>query len=144
MHTCPEIPLQLLFFVAYFCEQWHCLLVAKSTAKQGRKQGKQRSSLSALGILQLQPQNQRVENVGLVVGVGERGWLGDVAVWQRQGGQVAWRSKAKQPQPILVARIPGPGALCADTFARSNIFRNLLKTPKQRRPAKLHTQLITK
>jgi len=96
------------------------------------------------GILQLQPQNQRVENVGLVVGVGERGWLGDVAVWQRQGGQVAWRSKAKQPQPILVARIPGPGALCADTFARSNIFRNLLKTPKQRRPAKLHTQLITK
>jgi len=140
----PGDPIAIALFRSILLRAMALLISCEKHSKAGEKQGKQRSSLSALGILQLQPQNQRVENVGLVVGVGERGWLGDVAVWQRQGGQVAWRSKAKQPQPILVARIPGPGALCADTFARSNIFRNLLKTPKQRRPAKLHTQLITK
>jgi len=140
----PGDPIAIALFRSILLRAMALLISCEKHSKAGEKQGKQRSSLSALGILQLQPQNQRVENVGLVVGVGERGWLGDVAVWQRQGGQLAWRSKAKQPQPILVARIPGPGALCADTFARSNIFRNLLKTPKQRRPAKLHTQLITK
>lgn len=140
----PGDPIAIALFRSILLRAMALLISCEKHSKAGEKQGKQRSSLSALGILQLQPQNQRVENVGLVVGVGERGWLGDVAVWQRQDGQVAWRSKAKQPQPILVARIPGPGALCADTFARSNIFRNLLKTPKQRRPAKLHTQLITK